>query len=301
MAVVSSEGSAFFNGRSTSDFAMWNKLWDGAGLGVERVGRGTMSVRDARGSLILAIQEGEFEKFRSNRGAQAMDMGFLARFLFSRPPSNIGMRFINQLQSECEWKHLENLKERVGSMLRMQAEKSTGGFVHRKVLRFDPMAEQCWINISNKIETMMQPGQAFHTVPSYASKIAENISRLAAIFHCIENREGDIGIDDVDRAIQVCEWHSQEFLDCFGSQALAPQELRDANVLEKWLLSNVWRNGKIDVKKNDVRQFGPNQLRNKARLDDALRVLCDIEKVRVVYGLNKTRAVSLNPNYFSCL
>lgn len=300
-AVVSSEGGGFLNGRPSSDLPMWNKLWDGAGIGAERIGRGAMSARDARGGLILAIQEGQFEEFRDARGAQAMDIGFLARVLFSRPPRNIGSRFICRDQQAPSWTSLESFKDRIKGMLRAQAEEGAKGNTARTTLKFSPQAEQRWVDAFNEVESLMQLGKCFHAIPGYASKIPENIARVAAIFHHFEGNEGDIEAGAVDGAIRICQWHANEFLDCFGPPAQIPLEYRDAETLEKWLLNYVWNVGHCEVRKNDIRQSGPDQLRNKIRLENACRVLIVQGRVRIANGINRTRFVQLNPEYFRTL
>lgn len=298
--MVSSEGGGFLNGRPSYDLPMWNKIWDGAGLAVERIGRGTSSSRDARASLILAVQEGPFQEFCDRRGAEALDIGFLARFLVSRPPRIVGNRFIYQNNVEATWEALKKFQHRIKELLKEQVANSTNGKFKRMLLTLSPKAEQRWIEAFNLIESLLRPGEYLSCIPGYASKIAENAVRIAAVFHYFEGKEGNIiQYEEVDRALRLCEWHADQFLACFGPPAQIPIEQRDAQILEAWLHEFVWNAGRPEVKKNDVRQSGPNPLRNKVRLDNAVQVLIYEHKIRIVLTSNKTRLIQLNPDYFS--
>ena len=297
-AMISSEGAGFFNGRSSSDLPMWNKLWDGAGLGVERINRGSFFNNDARCGLILAVQERPFQEFCESRGVQAMDIGFLARILLSRPTQNPGTRLIQEGQVMSNWFALQEYQSRVKKLLLSQVMDYKEGNLKRALLEFSHEARQIWINAFNQIETLMRPGGELSAIPSYASKVSENAARIAAIFHCFEGKEGEIKSSDIGNALAICKWHADEFLDCFGPPDHIPLERRDADTLERWLVDSVWNAGRFQVRKNEIRQLGPNQLRNKVRLDSAIDVLAVENKVRITLGSNKTRILELNPNMF---
>jgi hypothetical protein len=297
-AMISSEGAGFFNGRPSKDLHMWNKLWDGAGLGVERVSRGSFFNGDARCGLILAVQDGPFQEFCDSRGAQAMDIGFLARILISRPQQQIGTRFLYDGQTVSDWSALKHFQARVKELLFSQALSYQNGRGERTRLEFSAPACQIWKNAFNKIESLMQPGGDFSAVPGYASKIGENAARIAAIFHWFEGKVGAIESVDINSALSICEWHAKEYLACFTPPAPIPLEYRDADSLERWLVEYVWNVGRIEIRKNEVRQFGPNPLRNKVRLDNAIRILIGGEKVRIALSSNKTRIIQLNLNLF---
>lgn len=297
-AMISSEGASFFNGRSSGDLPMWNKLWDGAGLGVERITRGSFFNNDARCGLILAVQEGPFKEFCESRGVEAMDIGFLARILLSQPAQYNGMRFLYDDQTTPDWFYLQEYQSRVKELLFSQVTSYQKGNTERKLLEFSHEARHIWINAFNQIEALMQPGGELSAIPGYASKVSENAARIAAIFHCFEGKEGEITPDEISNALAICKWHADEFLNCFGPPDHIPLERRDADALERWLAEHVWNAGRLQIRKNEIRQLGPNALRSKIRLDNAVNLLVCENKVRISLSSNKTRIVELNPNMF---
>jgi hypothetical protein len=297
-AMISSEGAGFFNGRPSSDLPMWNKLWDGAGLGMERVSRGSLFNNDARCGMILAVQEGPFQEFCESRGAQAMDIGFLARILISRPPRQINPRYLYDGQLDSKWFAVQQFQNRVKDLLLVQAKSYQEKCSARTVLELSSDARQIWIEAFNEIEGQMQPGGELAAVPGYASKIGENAARIAAVFHWFEGKEGEVDAEDISNALMICRWHTDEYLDCFGPPPHIPLECRDADTLERWLAENVWNTGRSQIRKNEILQFGPNQLRSKARLDNAINVMIGGNKVRIALSSNKTRIIELNPNLF---
>lgn len=297
-AMISSEGAGFFNGRPSNDLPMWNKLWDGAGLGVERVTRGSLFNNDARCGMILAVQEGPFQEFCESRGAQAMDIGFLARILISRPTKQVNPRFLHEGQIDAKWFALQQFRTRVKGLLLSQSTSYRKDCSDRTVLKFSAHARQIWIDAFNQIESQMQPGGELAAVPGYASKIGENAARIAAVFHWFEGKEGEIDAEDIGNALMICRWHTDEYLACFGPPPHVPLEFRDADTLERWLAENVWNTGRAQIRKNEILQFGPNQLRSKVRLDNAIGVLIGGNKIRIALSSNKTRIIELNPSLF---
>lgn len=291
-AVVSAEGGSFFNGRASNDLATWNKIWDGRGLSVERKVSGITAHRSPRCSLLIATQDGPFRRFYERRGVEAQESGFLPRFLVSYPPSNRGTRFLSE--REMKWDALTTFKIRVKSILANNIEAVEGGRFERAVLRFSADAAQRWTNAYNKVESLAGPGQYLCDVQGYAAKIAENIARVAAIFHYFEGCDGDISLDTMDRAVRVCEWHSHEYKRLFSSGSPMNRSECSADLLEQWLRDYGIRTGLTVVKKNWVRQHGPYTLRDRERLNNALEELIRNYKISVYTDGRRTKVINIH-------
>ena len=122
---------------------------------------------------------------------------------------------------------------------------------------------------------------------------------MAALFHYFEGREGDVGVETIDQAIQVCTWHLGEFKRLFGAHLQIAPEMVDALDLERWLhqLCNRFP-GVNTIKRNYITQYGPNQLRNKLRRDMALGILAS--NGRVFFERHgKSLVIRLNPQFFA--
>lgn len=301
VAVVSSEGGGFFNGRAMHDLPMWNKIWDGAGIVVERVGRGVRAERNARGSLILALQEGQFSEFIEARGARAMDIGFLARILVSSPPKMSGQRMQQPDTPEFVWTALTKFHSRVTELLECHFENQIKGENTRKSLRFDPSAQRYLIEKNNEIEQLLKPGGYLSSLSGYAAKINDNAARIAAIFHLFEGAEGEIRYDTLVRAFEIAEWHADQFVSLFGPEAQAPTEQRNAKAVEKWLFDKVWCVGNTIIPKTFVRQAGPSSIRCINELNNALEILLMESKIRILIGNRNMKYIELNGDFFSTL
>ena len=74
------------------NLAALNQLWDGTALSVDRRSTDSFTVRGARLTVALQVQEPTVREFFSRTGALARGTGFLARFLLAWPESTQGRR-----------------------------------------------------------------------------------------------------------------------------------------------------------------------------------------------------------------
>ncbi len=131
----------------------------------------------------------------------------------------------------------------------------------------------------------------------YAAKIAENLARLAALFHFFEGGEGEISSETVERATAVSIWYGEEFKRLFAAPPALSQEEADANLLESWL-KNYARENTLSLRRNDIRRSGPELLRTKGRLDSALHLLF-LRGVLSFSVVNRTNYVHLMWSHFA--
>lgn len=104
------------------------------------------------------------------------------------------------------------------------------------------------------------------------------------MFHFFEKRGGDIALETLEAAVDVCFWYSDEFLRMFAS---LPQEEVDAHELDAWLKLKR-ESGERFVVKNSILQKGPGPLRKVKRLDPAIEVLSVQGKVLLSKSGNVT-------------
>ncbi len=293
--IMSDEAGSIFDGRAFNDFGVINTLWGGGTLKVDRRSSESFSVEDGRLSISLMVQYQVLKKFIDKRGEEARGIGFLARFLIAYPYSTQGTRYIqNQAPS---WQHLPIYSARFAEILNANLQSNSQGLTEKRVITFSREAQTRWIDAYNSIESFIPSGEYLSDIKDYAAKIAENVARMAALFHFFEGGKGEISFDTVDRAAEVCYWYTEEFKRLFASPPEIPVEQADANLLESWLRNYARKYG-FEIRKNDIRRLGPNPLRNKARLDAALYFLSCHDLVR--FGtVHKTSIVYLNSNHFA--
>lgn len=272
--LIDDEAGRIFSTNLVNDLGMFNKAWDGSDISVDRRTSESFVVTDARVTISWMVQDAVFQKFMDSKGDQARGIGFLARCLISRPVSIQGSRFIQGDAIELE--SLPKFHDRITSLLqRHSSVDSKDGEFSRVELHFSPEAQAEWVAVFNQIEQHINSGGVFCESRDYASKVAENIARVAAVFHAFEGYEGvSISLATLRSATTVVLWYAQEFVRLFSPPDPLHETIKDAYLLQKWLVKLVRsRNWQI-IPKNFILQRGPNPLRTKDRLEWALNCLC---------------------------
>jgi putative DNA primase/helicase len=272
------------------NLALLNVLWDG---GTHSVGRRTsesFTVRGARLTIALQIQEATLRSFFDKSGALARGTGFLARFLVAWPESTQGHRFFREAPSA--WPHLSAFHQRIAEILNQPAPIGDDGALTPAMLSLEPDAKGAWIKYHDAIESKLATGCEFYDVRDVASKSADNAVRLAALFQMFKDGIGSaVGIDCFERASMIAAWHLHEARRFFGELAL-PAELADAARLDDWLIQYCQRERTQVIPKNHTRQHGP--LRDGARLDAAISELGGLDRLRLEKE-GKRLTIRLNP------
>lgn len=119
--VISSEAGSVFGAHGMGadsvmrNLATLNQLWDGASLSVARRSTESFTVRGARLTMALQVQEATIRAFFENTKGLARGTGFLARFLVSWPESTQGTR--NFTEAPDNWPALATFNKRLTTIL----------------------------------------------------------------------------------------------------------------------------------------------------------------------------------------
>lgn len=285
-AIISDEAGAILNGRTLSDLSIFNSLWSGSRVSVERRSSESFVVEDARVTCSFMVQPKSMIKFMESRGEEARGVGFLARFLIAYPMSKQGTRFVED--RELSWQHLPIFQQRVADILEENIPRDPGR--ERKIIEFTPEARARWIETYNFAESNINVGGLLTDAKDYASKIGENLARIAALFHFFEGHDGAISLDTMNQAITVSNYYVDQFKWLFDKKIEVPVEQADAEELERYFQNNYRVFGIYQVPKNSVLKCGPSKLRVKVKLDAALNWL--EQAGRIGYVMNgKTRFI----------
>lgn len=281
-ALLSSEAGAVFGSHGMGadsvmrNLALLNIAWDGGTLHSDRRTTESWSVSGARLTAGLQVQEPTLRAFMDRAGALARGSGFLARFLVAWPESTQGFRPFTEAPEH--WPRLAAFNRRLAAILEQPAPLTEQGSLAPQLLTLAPAAKEAWIALHDAVEAELRPNGELADVRDAASKAADNVARVAALFHLFEGAGGPIGPDAVARAGRIVAWHLNESRRFFGELAL-PAELADAIRLDGWILDYCRERSTCTVAKNHVRQHGP--LRHGDRLNAALRELEELDRVRI--------------------
>ena len=268
-----------------------NELWSGATITVDRATSDSYAVRNARLTVGIQVQPsvlGSFmERERDSRGS-----GFLARFLFSAATSTQGQR--NFREAPTDWPALGPFNGRIGALLAATPSIDEDGGLSLPLLDFTPEAKTAWAGWHDLIELQLGPTGELGNVRDLASKAADNLARLAALFHVFEfGATGSIGIEAVNAAAPIILWHLDQGRNYLGAFSMSP-DVANAAMLDRWLIETCQREGVNRLPRRKVQQFGPGPLRDKAALSAALEDLAENHRAREVRD-GRQKIIVLNP------
>ncbi|GAA5169795.1 YfjI family protein [Modicisalibacter zincidurans] len=311
--LLTSEANSVFSGRALQELDKLNTLWDGGDVIVDRMTRPSFILSGARLTMALMTQPSVINRFLSKRGEEARGMGFLARFLVVKPEEKAGTR---QTRPLGPLPHLDEFNRRVEALLT----DSTTDTPHpddrtknKKVVQFSAMASSQWEKYHQGIEDAMQENQPYFYYKDHASKLMENITRMAAILHHFEGGDDEISYDTLKFCYEFvlkCSQHFQRYL------AGEPQVVSDANELAKTLLewadkgnqqpylsspelpSHLARGRQWTFTMTNLKQYGPYRLRgreNDQRLREAVKLLQKMGHVK----MDRHKQYTMRENIFA--
>lgn len=284
----SSEGEHFFTGRASQKLSVWNSLWSGDSIRVDRKTTESFVIQP-RLTMYVQVQPSVMRRFVSQKGESARGIGFFARTMICFPASTQGTRPVEAISDSSS----EVYNDFVDYYLDRNVDASEGRGGERKKIAFSLSAKERWFVIANAIEREIFPGGTFEKCGDHASKLADNIARVAVLLHCADSGlEGEVSLDELERAIMVCFWFSDQFVRLFKSSS---EEQEDYMALQAWM--NDKRNQNVRyIQKNHIRQYGPNRLRKSSKLGLILDMMMNNGEIgREFFG--KKEIVDLFPNW----
>ena len=279
--------------RSWRGLSFKNKMWGGEEHKIGRRTSESFTVRSARFTFGLQVQPAVIREFQEKNGGLARGMGFWARFLLCEPESTQGTRF--WVDPPEHTPKLGRLHKRLFELLEIEPVFGEHGGLEPKRLTFSAEGKCAWIEVYNSIEAKLARNGDYDTIRDTASKAAENVARIAAIFHILEHgADGDISAENVQRAALLVDWHLNEARRFFADIAASLEE-RDAAKLQEWLIQRPanWERIGFPVVKLTRRV---RRQRRQQRLDAAIKMLSDLGRARLIRGKNNRKDIEIRPS-----
>lgn len=290
--VVSNEAGAVFGSHAMGkdsimrNLALLNTLWDGGEISSERKSTEGFTLRGARFTMGLQVQEATLREFFSKSGTLARGTGFLARFLISWPKSNMGKRLFTEAPSA--WPHLVAFNRRLNVILNA-APPLNNAVLTPHLIGLSDAAKQSWIQYHDMVEIELSTSGDYFDIRDVAAKSADNAARLAGLFERFANSDGgSISQDSFQRAAKVAAWHLEEAKRFFGEIVL-PQVVNDAVRLESWLIHF---KHKEELSTRYIQRCSP--FRDKKLIDPALDELESLGRIKLVQE-GKRKLIKVNP------
>lgn len=297
--VISAEAGIVFGSHGMGkdsvmrNLGLLNLLWDGKSLTIDRRSTESFTVRGARLTMGLQVQEPTLREFFNRSGALARGTGFLARFLVAWPESTQGSRFFTEAPEN--WPHVAAFDQRIAVILNRDVPMDEDGVLQPALLTLTPEAKAAWVEFHNTVESKLSTGGELYDVRDVASKAADNAARLATLFQMFEHGVGAVSLEAFESASLIVAWHLNESRRFFGELAL-PVEIANAVRLDTWLIEHCKRERSTLIGKNHVRRHGP--LRDKALLDAAIKELVELNRIQLSKE-EKRLIIKINPALLS--
>jgi len=298
VGLISDEGDGLLNGRAMQHMHLLTQAWDGDPLHIDRADGSVEPVADPRMTMLAMIQPELFAKFMRRKGKEAHDLGLFARTLITYPVSTQGRRYNDPAGGLVATDGLEAFDARIFQILTKVWSSGRGGNFERQTIAFSKEASVHWIKLGNWVESQCVPDGLYGRTTAYASKIADNVARMAALFAYFDGDRFEISLEDVQRAEAVVGFYSKEHLRLFFPPPLVPMAPAqvDAYALQAWLAKRVISQGSFRFYRRAVRQNGP--LRCKDRLVAALHWLSSEGKV-ALQNHGRSVVIDCHPGFFA--
>ncbi len=293
--LATSEGGSFFGGHGMKDtaimrnLAMFNSRWDGSRSKVERSNAPVIEVDGVRLSACVMVQPHVLDSFMRTAGTVARGSGFLARFLVTWPDSTQGSR---PYKAPGALPALDNLQRTMRTLLDTAPPLNDMNQVETSMLELNAQGFATWREVYDTIEVNLAGHGEYTDIRDSASKAADNVARVAAIFHTLEGRAGKIQADSVEAAAEVVLFHLREVQRLFDGVAVS-EPVQLAKKLEEWIVSRAASG--LTTSLSEILQYHPNsKLRKKEARNAAIALLEEHGRARVVLSGN-TNMIELNP------
>ncbi|WP_252962485.1 DUF3987 domain-containing protein [Psychrobacter sp. PSP] len=223
--------------------------------------------------------------------------GFLARALIACPEDLRGHRVWDDEKRRNDspydnpdliayWSRCQSLLDPLPAHL----PNDSTGTPQRIKMQWAEGAEQTFYKHMQTIENRQAQGQALEYLKAYASRMAENASRIASLMAFFEGRK-EITTDDIARAFMLVEYSTSERLRYLDATPTGEQN--DSEKLSSWLVDKARGKKPPILNKSFVSQNAPNALRGK-KLNGLLDDLESMGHIRLEND-GRRRLVLINP------
>ncbi|MFO1315396.1 MAG: DUF3987 domain-containing protein [Burkholderiales bacterium] len=296
--VLSAEAGAVFGAHGMGydtilrNLALLNVLWDGGAIAIDRRSKPSFQLRDRRLTFGLMAQPEALRGFLERAGTLPRGTGFIARFLIAWPASTQGTRAYRPAPAAMP--AVERFGRRITALLDTPLATDARGGLTPTVLDLSPAAHAAWVRLHDLVEHGLGTGGDYQSVRDVAAKAAENVARLAALFHVLEQGPaGTIGDDDLYGAEAIVRWHLHEARRLLA-ELDTPPALAAAIRLDTWLLNEARATGSARIPTTRIYQYGPGCVRDSRDLKAALATLTERGRARLEEE-GRRRFVTVNP------
>ena len=190
--------------------AFYLQAWSGGRYTFDRIERGTVTVEDARISIIGGIQPGPLSELVQQARRGAADDGMIERFLIAWPDAPGKWREVDRWpDTEGKrrlWQTFERLDALTAAALSAQRENDTDGVPHGlPFVRFDDDAREAFGEWRSEFEGTIRTAEG-EGLEGALSKFRHHVPALALALHVIDGGTGAVALPATLRALTLAEY-----------------------------------------------------------------------------------------------
>ena len=265
--------------------ALLNRLWDAKSFSTHRKSTDKFTLKNRRITINLMIQPVLMQQMLSQPNNIVRQSGFLPRCLLAHPRSLMGKRFYQEFNNSLS--SFSAYDRRITDCLSQSEYLTKKGCIELPLLFMSPAAKKIWVSHFNQLEEGLCEDGSWANIKDFVSKASENVARLAALFYLFDGATGDICAEYIEHAIEIINWHLQETHRLLSEKTVSTP-FGDAQKLMNWLISK--KSSLTSTR--DLQRL--SNLRDKARLDDAIEILIEHQVLRQITEDKKTY-LEVNP------
>ncbi len=190
--------------------AFYLQAWSGGRYTFDRIGRGTVTVEDARLSMIGGIQPGPLSELMQQARRGAADDGMIERFLIAWPDSPGAWhevdRWPDTAAGRAAWEAFERLDNLGAGALRAEVETGFDGAPKGlPFLRFADDAREAFAEWRGDLEGKLR-GAEPEGLEGALSKFKHHVPALALALHAVDGGAGPVTLAATMRALALADY-----------------------------------------------------------------------------------------------
>ena len=274
LGLFSDEAGGFIGGHAMNSdnrlktIAGLSQLWNGDTVNRIRSGDGASVYPGRRLAMHLMAQPVAARPLMSD--PQATGQGFLARCLITEPSSAIGTR-LRRARDPASDVAVDAFADQLRTILEtpMPTGNTPQELKPRRLPLSSPAKELLW-RFYEAVEVAQAAGNALEHVRACGSKAAEQAARIAGVLTLCDDLDApEVTAETMGWGITLAQYYLVE-AQRLAEAGLVSEETARAERLRVWLLES-WPHNEITP--SDILKFGPNALRERAKLNVPLATL----------------------------
>jgi hypothetical protein len=190
--------------------AFYLQAWSGGSYTFDRIGRGTVTIADARLSIIGGIQPGPLSDLVQQARRGAADDGMIERFLIAWPDAPGEWREVDRWPDSDSrrraWETFERLDALTPESLGTEREKDAHGQLRGlPFVRFDGDAREAFSEWRSEFERTIRSAEG-EGLEGALSKFRHHVPALALALHVIDGGTGPVTLPATLRALALAEY-----------------------------------------------------------------------------------------------